>query len=139
MHVPIVSRRRLLPLALAIVIGGPGGAAAVGQVIVGAAPAAQADTTYNYLGTFSFPAAYGLRHRVYDWGCRGGTVPNLVFRWNCAGKGNLYLLGHASGVFNGLLDAYHAGRLRVGQLAYYTRQGVTSVYKVAWVRLVRAN
>jgi Sortase domain len=133
---PATIRRRLLPLLIAIAISAPGGAATVGQAAVGAASDAQA-ITYPYLGRFSFPVANGLVKSVYDWGCRGGTVPNLVLRWDCAGKNNMYLLGHASSVFNPVLDAWRDGRLKGGKLAYWKRSGgVTQTYKVAWVRLV---
>ena len=128
-------RRRLLPLSIALVISAPGGAATVGQAVLDAAPAAQADT-YPYLGSFSFPVANGLQKKVFDWGCRGGTIPSLVLRWGCAGNRNRYLLGHASSVFNPVVDAYRDGRLKAGKLAYWTRNGITRTYKVAWVRLV---
>ena len=130
-----IRRRRLLPLSLALAISAPGGAATVGQAVFGAAPTAQADT-YPYLGRFSFPVAGGLDERVYDWGCQGGRVPDIVLRWDCAGNRNTYLLGHASSVFNPVADAYRDGRLRPGKLATWTRDGVTRTFRVAWVRLV---
>ena len=130
--------RRLLPLLLALAIAAPGGAASIGQAVADAAPIAQG-TTYPYLGRFSFPVASGLDRNVYDWGCRGGTVPNLVLRWGCAGRKNLYLLGHEWGVFNGVADAWRDGRLTAGRLASWTRNGVKRTYKVAWVRLVPAS
>jgi hypothetical protein len=133
-----IHARRLLPLALALAVGAPGGAAAIGQAVVGGAAVAQA-TTYPSIGRLSFPVANGLDRSVYDWGCRGGTVPNLVLRWGCAGRNNLYLLGHASGVFNGVVDAWRDGRLTAGRLASLTRNGVKRTYKVAWVRLVPAS
>ena len=135
MSISMFRSRRLLPLVFAVAISAPGGAAMFGQAMVGAAPAAEA-VTYPYLGKFSFPVANGLVKQVYDWGCRGGTVPALVLRWDCAGSRNMYLLGHASSVFNPVLDAYRDGRLKAGKLAYWTRNGVTRTYKVAWVRLV---
>ena len=130
--------RRLLPLLLALAVTAPGGAASIGQAVAGTAPIAQA-TTYPYLGRFSFPAANGLDRNVYDWGCRGGTVPNLVLRWGCAGSNNTYLIGHAWGVFNPVADAWRDGRLSAGKLAFLTRNGVKLTYKVAWVRLVPAS
>ena len=133
-----IRHRRLLPLLVALAISVPGGAAAVGQAVIGTAPTALA-VTYPYLGRFAFPVANGLEKNVYDWGCRGGTVPNLVLRWGCAGRNNLYLLGHASSVFNPVLDAWRDGRLRAGKLAYWTRGGVRQTYKVAWVRLVPSS
>lgn len=63
-------------------------------------------------------------------------MPNLVEEWTCSGSNNAYLLGHAWGVFKPLHDAYGAGRLRIGQVAYFTSAGVTRAYKVAWIRVV---
>ena len=133
-----IRRRRLLPLSLALVISAPGGAATVGQTVLGVAQTAQADTL-PALGRFSFPVADGLEERVYDWGCRGGTVPDLVVRWDCAGNRNTYLLGHAASVFNPVTDAYREGRLVPGKLATWTRDGVTRTFRVAWVRLVGSD
>ena len=129
--------RRLLPLLVALAIGAPGGAAAVGQAATGSAPVADG-ASYPFLGTFSLPVA-GLNRAVYDWGCRGGTVPDLVLRWGCAGSNNLYLLGHASSVFDPVHDAYRDGRLTAGRLASWTRNGVKQTYKVAWARIVPAS
>jgi hypothetical protein len=135
MTVTLRGRRMVLPLLFAAAISAPGGAVTVGQVVVGAAPAADA-VSYPYVGRFSFPVAGGLVRSVYDFGCRGGAVPALVLRWSCAGKNNLYLLGHASSVFYPVHNAYRDGRLRPGNLAYLTRNGIRRTYKVAWVRLV---
>ncbi len=82
-----------------------------------------------------FPAI-GLDERVYDFGCRGGVLPDLVERWGCAGANNTYLLGHAWGVFAPLLDAFARGTLRVGETAWLTVYGQTRAYTVAWIRLV---
>ena len=43
-----------------------------------------------------------------------------MYRWGCAGRNNIYLLGHASGVFKALHDAYLSGRLQVGMVAIYS-------------------
>ncbi len=130
-------RRRLLPLLLALFVCIPGGAASIGQAATGSAPAAQA-ATYPILGTFAFPVA-GLKRSVYDWGCRGGTIPHLVLRWGCAGSNNLYLLGHASSVFDPIHNAYRDGRLTAGALATWTHNGVKQTYRVAWARIVPAS
>jgi hypothetical protein len=130
--------RRLLPFSLALAIGAPGGAASVGQAVLDTAPDARADT-YPYLGTLSLPVAGGLTEKVYDWGCRGGRIPDIVLRWDCAGSRNTYLLGHAASVFDPVADAYRSGRLKAGKLATWTRDGVTRTFKVRWVRLVRQD
>jgi hypothetical protein len=91
------------------------------------------------VGTFRFPAI-GLSRAVYRWGCRGGTLPNLVVRWDCAGRNNTYLLGHAWGVFAPLAKARRDGRLRVGQAAYLTdTAGVTRRYELGWIKIVRST
>ncbi|HET7828642.1 MAG TPA: sortase [Candidatus Limnocylindrales bacterium] len=106
---------------------------AVGSAVTGTASTAAA---YEPIGTFRYPAANGMKRTVYRFGCRGGTLPNKVMKWSCAGHGNMYLLGHAWGVFDPLHDAYRDGKLRRGQIAYWTREGVTRRYKVAWIRVV---
>ena len=64
--------------------------------------------------------ALGISRTVVFYPCSRATVPgNYVYRWGCAGHNNVYLLGHASGVFKALHDAYVSGRLRVGMVATY--------------------
>jgi len=88
------------------------------------------------VATFRFPAI-DLNRPVYRWGCRGGSLPNLVVRWDCAGANNTYLLGHAWGVFAPLHDARQAGSLRIGQHADLTDStGHTRRYELAWFRIV---
>ena len=63
---------------------------------------------------------------------------NHVYRWGCAGRNNVYLLGHAYSVFEPLHDAYVAGRLRKGMTVDYADgAGVVRTYSVAWWRVVR--
>jgi hypothetical protein len=135
------TRRLVLHQILAMVMVGAlalsGSAAwALGAAATGSTPAVAAAEP---MGTFSYPAANGMTRTVYRFGCRGGTLPNLVMKWTCAGHGNMYLLGHAWGVFDPLRDAYRDGKLRPGQIAYWRREGVTRRYKVAWVRVVPAS
>ncbi len=59
--------------------------------------------------------------RGYSWYACGRTteLANIVYRWGCAGRNNVYLMGHAWGVFKPLHDAYLAGTLRKGMVAYW--------------------
>lgn len=119
----------------------PGGTAGLGPPVTALRPSAidrrePAPSLLVRLGTFRFPAI-DLARPVYRWGCRGGTLPNLLVRWGCAGAGNTYLLGHAWGVFAPLHDAREDGRLRIGQHAYLTDwAGRTRRYELAWIRIV---
>ena len=62
----------------------------------------------------------GISRHVYPFACTRKREPgNVMYRWGCAGKNNVYLLGHASGVFRPLHRAFTTGRLRVGMLAIY--------------------
>jgi sortase (surface protein transpeptidase) len=62
----------------------------------------------------------GISQPVYSHPCWRSQGPaNYVYRWGCAGRNNIYLLGHAYGVFKALHDAYVSGRLRVGMVATY--------------------
>jgi hypothetical protein len=131
-----ILHRGLLPLSIAFVISAPGGAAAASRAAIDDASVAEPATTYPHLGRFAFPAANGLDKRVYDWGCRGGRIPDLVLRWDCAGARNTYLLGHAASVFNPVADAYRSGRLKPGKAATWTRDGVARTYRVTWIRIV---
>jgi hypothetical protein len=64
--------------------------------------------------------ALGINRSVSWFPCSRSTAPgNYVYRWGCAGHNNVYLLGHAYGVFKPLHDAYLSGRLRVGMVAMY--------------------
>jgi hypothetical protein len=61
-----------------------------------------------------------------------------MYRWGCAGSNNVYLMGHAYGVMDGLHDAYASGRLHKGMKAYYAGgNGKVHVYTVRWWKLTR--
>ena len=152
----MLHRRLLLATLLAIAVATP--PPAVGQIaadggvrqgvpvpsvtMVGPVPIDPPEPAPLYLGrvgTLRFPAI-DLARPVYRWGCRGGTLPNLVVRWDCAGTNNTYLLGHAWGVFWPLYDARRDGRLRVGQhLSLADSTGQTRRYELAWFRIVPAT
>jgi hypothetical protein len=64
----------------------------------------------------------------------GGLIPNGIWKWPCAGKNNLYLLGHAWGVFKPVHDGYHAGILTPGMVAIYTDgAGAVHSYRLLWI------
>jgi hypothetical protein len=81
----------------------------------------------------------GLSRSVYYRSCSVSAEPdNHVYRWGCAGRNNIYLLGHAWGVFKPLHDAYIRGRLHAGMKAYYAdNSGRTHTYVVKWWKLTR--
>ncbi len=75
----------------------------------------------TYVGTnHMWMPALGINRSVYVYACTRSTVlSNVVYRWGCAGRNNIYLMGHAWGVFKPLHDAYVQGRLRIGMEAIY--------------------
>jgi hypothetical protein len=80
----------------------------------------------------------GINRPVYFFPCSRGESPdNFVYRWGCAGTNNVYLLGHAYGVFKPLYNAYYNGRLRVGlPVIYADGHGRTHLYRVTTWRVV---
>jgi hypothetical protein len=80
----------------------------------------------------------GINKPVYLFPCSRSQSPdNLVYRWGCAGMNNVYLLGHAYGVFKALHDAYYNGRLRVGMpVVYADGNGRTHLYRVTTWRVL---
>ncbi|MCU0483788.1 MAG: sortase [Chloroflexi bacterium] len=123
-------------------VASPAGAGSPPATLAGPSPVdagGATQATLTRVGTFRFPAI-GLARAVYRWGCRGGTLPDLVVRWDCAGTGNTYLLGHAWGVFAPLADARRDGRLRRGQVAYLAdTSGTVRRYELAWFKIVPAT
>jgi hypothetical protein len=96
-------------------------------------------TTISYSGVYHlWIPALSLSRDIDDWGCNGGLIPNHVERWGCAGRNNVYLLGHAWGVFAKIHDGYHSGALHVGLVAFYAdKAGVLHRYRVGAIRHVR--
>jgi hypothetical protein len=81
--------------------------------------------------------------RSYTWYRCGRDTPlaNAVYRWACAGRNNVYLMGHAWGVFKALHDAYVNGTLRRGIVAYWA-DSVGRVHRfrvTAWQVVVPSN
>lgn len=95
-------------------------------------------TTATYVGVYHlWIPALGLSRGISDWGCRGGLIPDRVEFWGCAGRNNLYLLGHAYGAFAKIHDGYHSGALRVGLIAYFAdKSGRVHRYRVSQIRHV---
>ena len=94
--------------------------------------------SYRGRNHFWFPSL-GISRAVYSFPCSRTREPdNLVYRWGCAGRNNVYLLGHAWGVFKPLHDAYVGGRLRAGMKAFFAdSSGRTHTYVVKWWKLTR--
>ena len=126
MRPPGISRPRTQPV--------PGKA----RVITTKTSATTKPRTTGYHGVYRlWIPALGLSRSISDWGCRGGTIPNRVESWGCAGTNNLYLLGHAWGVFAPIHDGYHSGALRPGLTAWFAdKSGDVHRYEVSWVRHV---
>lgn len=78
--------------------------------------------------------ALGINRSVSAFSCSRTRPPdNFVYRWGCAGRNNVYLMGHAHSVFKPLHDAYVSGRLRKGlEVHYADGSGVVRRYVVIW-------
>jgi sortase (surface protein transpeptidase) len=75
---------------------------------------------------------------IRSFPCSRSRPPDSgVYRWGCAGRNNVYLLGHAWSTFRPLHDAYVRGRLRTGVKVWYA-DSVSRVheYRVVWWRVV---
>jgi hypothetical protein len=98
-----------------------------GPVVVKKAAALRSPThavkavAYRYVGrNRMWMPALGINRAVYTFPCTRSVAPdNLVYRWGCAGANNVYLLGHAWGMFKPLHNAYVTGRLRIGMEVIY--------------------
>lgn len=98
----------------------------------------KAATTFQGTNHVWIPAL-GISRGVSIFPCSRQQAPaNYVYRWGCAGTNNVYLLGHAYGVFKALHDAYYNDRLKVGLTAIYANaSGTIHTYRVAWWRVVK--
>ena len=92
---------------------------------------------YSGRNHFWIPAL-GISRPVVPFPCSRKRAPdNFMYRWGCAGKNNVYILGHASGVMKALHDAYAHHRLSVGMIAMYADgTGHIRVYRVTEWRVV---
>ena len=71
------------------------------------------------------------------WGNTGcedqNSLPLGVFRWTCSGANNTYLVSHNTSTFASLRQAYVAGSLRAGMIAYFSdAAGNVSTWRLAW-------
>ncbi len=106
-----------------------------------AAPARRAAPASRpaYVGTnHMWMPALDINRALYLFSCtRSTALDNLVYRWGCAGRNNIYLMGHAWGVFKPLHDAYVQGRLRVGmEVIYADGSGRIHHYRITTWRVV---
>lgn len=95
-------------------------------------------TTYRGRNHVWIPSL-GINRSVSSFPCSRTRPPdNYMYRWGCAGKNNVYLLGHSYSVFKPLHDAYVGGRLRKGmKVIYADGAGRVSTYSVIWWKVVR--
>jgi hypothetical protein len=94
--------------------------------------------TYRGTNHFWIPSL-GMSYNVHWYGCGATFYPkNYIYRWGCAGKNNVYLLGHAHSVMKPLHDLYVRGGLRKGMVAIYAdAKGRVTKYRVTEWRVVR--
>jgi hypothetical protein len=83
--------------------------------------------------------ALGINKVVQSFPCSRTRPPDAgVYRWGCAGRNNVYLMGHAWSTFKTLHDAYIGGRLHAGmKVIYADGGGVIHTYSVIWWRVVK--
>lgn len=100
----------------------------------------QAPVTHKYSGqNYFWIPSLGISDPVRFYPCSRTKAPaNYMYRWGCAGKNNVYILGHAYGVMKPLHDAYVKGKLKVGMIAVYAdANGRVRKYRVTEWRVVR--
>jgi hypothetical protein len=83
--------------------------------------------------------ALGINRSVSAFPCSRTRPPDdFVYRWGCAGRNNVYLMGHAHSVLKPLHDAYVSGRLRKGMEVHYADgSGRVRTYVVIWWKTTR--
>jgi hypothetical protein len=105
-----------------------------------AKPAASTAKSPTYRGTNRFwIPSLGMSYGVHWYGCSASYYPkNVIYRWGCAGRNNVYLFGHAYGVMKPLHDLYVRGGLRKGMVAVFAdANGRVTKYRVTEWRVVR--
>jgi sortase (surface protein transpeptidase) len=102
------------------------------------APAAKAPAASYQGRNHLWIPALGVNRSVSFYACsRSTALANVVYRWGCAGRNNVYLMGHAHSVFRSLHNAYVNGRLRKGmQVIYADGNGRVTRYKIAFWKVV---
>ena len=80
----------------------------------------------------------GIDYRVHLFECTRKREPDhYMYRWGCAGRKNVYILGHASSVMRPLHELFDRGGLEVGMLALYAGDdGVVRAFRVTEWRVV---
>jgi sortase (surface protein transpeptidase) len=99
----------------------------------------KAATATRYAGTnHLWIPSLGISHSVASFACTRSAPPTAgVYRWGCAGRNNAYLFGHAWSTLKPLHDAYVAGRLHTGMVAYYADgSGRVRAYRVTQIKVV---
>jgi hypothetical protein len=81
----------------------------------------------------------GITKAVQSFPCSRSRPPDAgVYRWGCAGRNNVYLLGHAWSTFKPLHDAYVGARLHTGmKVIYADGGGAVHTYSVIWWKVVK--
>ena len=99
------------------------------------APAASAYHGRNHV----WIPTLGINRSISSFPCSRSRPPdNYMYRWGCAGRNNVYLLGHAYSAFKPLHDAYVGGRLRKGmKVMYADGSGHVRTYAVIWWKVTR--
>ena len=92
-----------------------------------------APASYRGKNRMWFPAI-GINRSVSFFSCSNKSYPgNVVYRWGCAGRNNVYLFGHAHSVFKPLHNAYVNGRLKKGmKVMYADAKGKVRTSKLIW-------
>jgi hypothetical protein len=97
-------------------------------------------STQTFRGTNHFwIPSLGMSYGVRWYGCSASYYPrNVMYRWGCAGKNNVYIFGHAHSVMKPLHDLYVRGGLRKGMVAVFAdANGKVTKYRVTEWRVVR--
>jgi hypothetical protein len=81
----------------------------------------------------------GINKAVQSFPCSRNRPPDAgVYRWGCAGRNNVYLMGHAWSTFKPLHDAYVGGRLHTGmKVIYGDGAGRVHTFSVIWWKVVK--
>ncbi len=101
--------------------------------------AARAAAAPHYAGTnHLWIPSLGVSRSVEAYACSRATPPaNRVYRWGCAGANNVYLFGHAWGVFKAVHDAYVNGKIGKGfRVLYAGADGHVQVFRLAAIKVV---
>ena len=99
--------------------------------------AAELTTGYSGRNRFWIPSL-DMSYPVKLFACTRKREPDhYMYRWGCAGRNNVYILGHASSVMKPLHDLFERGDLEVGMVALYADgDGNVRAYRVTEWRVV---